>query len=113
MRVRVREDLQEQFVGFYDHARRRPGDVFDVPDEPRRILFPAEKKLTDENRDAKAVYQRIKDKDGKVPQTFSFRWMEPVEDTMPLSHTTSQQALDHKSEMLKAEKAAAVPANVI
>lgn len=106
MRVQVRSDMPEHFVGFFDHIRRRPGDRFAIPDEPRRVLFPAEKTLVDTNADAKAIYNEIKDKEGKVPSAFSFRWMEPSQVAQDRV-TTAQQALDKTSEGIRSEKAAA------
>ena len=110
MRVQVRKDLPEQFIGFYEHKRRRPGDVFSVDDTPRRALFPKETDLVQHNDDAKQVYAIIKDKDGKVPKQFSFHWMEPVAESTREVVTTSQQALDVKSAQIKAEKAGAAAA---
>lgn len=105
MRVQVRTDLPEQFIGFYDYARRRPGDVFTVPDKPSRILFPKEADMVQYNDFAKQVYEQIKDKDGKVPKEFSFHWMAPVAASTPEAITTSQQALDAKAGRIKEEKA--------
>ena len=31
MKVRVQDTGAEHFVGFHDYARRRPGDVFEIP----------------------------------------------------------------------------------
>jgi len=107
MKVIVKESLQEQFIGFFDHIRRRTGDVFVIPDTPRRGLFPAEKKLVDGNDEARAVYEQIKDSDGNVPLQFSFRWMEPVAASKAESTSTAQQSLDRKSEIIKKEKAGA------
>ena len=107
MKVTVKEGTQEHFCGFFDHLRRRPGDVFAIPDEPRRLLFPAEQKAVEFNDQAKESYAAIKDKDGKIPQAFSFRWMEPVGDAAPEVTSTAQQALDRKSNRIKEEKTAA------
>ena len=55
MKVKVREDLVEDFIGFYGVKRRRPGQVFELVDR--------------------------KKKDGstlKAKDQFSERWMEKV-----------------------------------
>jgi hypothetical protein len=109
MKVKVKDSIQENFIGFFNHARRRPGDVFTIPDEPKRELFPAEKKLL-MNEDGKAQIDAVVDKDGKVPQLFSFRWMEPVEPNTSESVSTAQGALTVRTEHIAAEKAAALPA---
>lgn len=35
--VKVKPDLVETFVGFYDNARRRPGDAFELKDVVRKV----------------------------------------------------------------------------
>jgi len=111
MKVKVREDLAEGFTGFFGYDRRRPGDVFTIDDEPRRDLFPGEKKLVEGNAQMKAVYDRVKDKDGKVPSQFSFRWMTPVAEATPERVSTAQQAVTARNETIKAERAAAKAAS--
>lgn len=105
MKVTVKQGLAEQFIGFIDHIRRRPGDVFSIPDTPRRPLFPGEKKLVEQNDEAREAYEQIKDSAGEVPSQFSFRWMEPVSKDSAERTSTSQQALDKKSREIKQEKA--------
>jgi hypothetical protein len=99
--------LPETFIGFINHIRRRPGDVFSISDEPRRPLFKAEKERDITHPDKAAIYAKIKDKDGNIPKDFSFKWMEPVDEATPEKITTSQAALDQRSEMIRQEKAAA------
>lgn len=105
MKVTVKSGIQEQFIGFFNHIRRRPGDVFTIPDQPRRILFAGEQRLVETDAEVKDVYNSIKDRDGKVPSAFSFRWMEPAARGSAERITTSQQALDSRSEIIKLEKA--------
>lgn len=93
-------------TGYTDHLRRREDDVFSIPDQPRRDLFPGEKALVDSGR-GKAIYDRIKDKDGKVPQSFSFRWMEPVAAGAPEKTTSAPQALRKHHDTVIAERAQA------
>lgn len=112
MKVIVNPNLPEHFIGFFEHARRRPGDVFSIPETPRRSLFPAEQKLVEYNDEAKASYATIKDADGKVPQVFSFRWMVPVAAATPERVSTAQQTMDKRSEQIKQEKAGARAASV-
>jgi hypothetical protein len=104
MKVQVREGLADHFIGFIYHARRRPKDVFVLEDEPRRELFPAEKRIV-ATPEGKATYDAIKDKEGKIPQLFSFRWMEPVSVNARESVSTSQQAMDERSKKIKEERA--------
>jgi hypothetical protein len=106
-KVKVKEGLAENFVAFYEHARRRVGDVFTLNNvDKRRDLFPGEKPLVANNDEAKAAYEMIKDADGKVPHDFSFRWMEPVPASVPEKVSTAQQSMDRRSDTIKAEKAA-------
>lgn len=107
MKVEVKTSQQDNFIGFIGHARRRPGDVFNLPDAPRRALFKGEVALVDSNEEAKVAYEQIKDKDGKIPQQFSFRWMSPVGASTPDKLSTSQETLTAKQEQIKSERAAA------
>lgn len=112
MKVRVQDTGAEHFVGFHDYARRRPGDVFEIPNTPRRLPSDSEKKIIESTAKAKADYDQIKDEGGRIPQLYSFRWMEPAPGERE-SVTTSQQALDRKSADIKLEKAASKTADVI
>jgi len=105
MKVKVKQGLADHFIGFFDHARRRPGDVFTVPDTPRRLPSVGEQRMIESDESVRVVFNDIKDKDGKVPQAFSFKWMEPVAMATPERVSTSQQALDARSEEIKQEKA--------
>jgi hypothetical protein len=105
MKVIVKQGLVENFIGFFDHIRRRPGDRFSIPDVPRRALFPGEKRAVDAGGEEADVYNQIKDRDGKIPQGFSFKWMEPAPAGAQDRVSTSQQALDKRSADIKAEKA--------
>lgn len=104
MKVTVKPGIQENFIGFYEHLRRRPGDVFSIRDQPRRALFKGEERIV-ATEEGQRVYDAIKDKDGKIPQDFSFRWMEPVAANTPDKVSTAQQNMDRRSADIKAEKA--------
>jgi len=106
MKVTVKQGQTDNFMGFYGHARRRPGDVFTIPDQPRRLPFPKEQRDIERGGEAAEVYAQIKDDAGKIPADFSFAWMEPVSIKVPESVSTAQQALDRRSEQIKNEKAA-------
>jgi len=106
MKVTVKQGVAENFIGFFDHARRRPGDVFTIPDQPRRLPFPKEQRDIELGGEAAEVFNQIKDKQGKIPQAFSFAWMEPVAINVPEKVSTAQQALDQRSAIIKDEKAA-------
>lgn len=85
--------------------RVRKGDVINIPDAAltkRRELFPGEKKLLDGNERLQATYSRIKDKDGKIPQCFSLRWMEIVDE--PEKFTTAQQRVNADNEAVREQK---------
>lgn len=105
MKVAVKQGVSDHFIGFFDHARRRPGDVFAIPDEPRRELSRAEKQMVENSTDDRDVYNAIKDKEGKVASAFSFRWMEPVAASTPERVSTAQQNMDKRSADIKQEKA--------
>jgi hypothetical protein len=107
MKVTVPETMAEGFIGFFNHLRRRPGDVFVIPDSPRRLPFPGEQKMIEGNDEVRAVFDAVKDSQGKIPSQFSFRWMRPVDAGTPEKTSTSQEALDKKSAQIKQEKAAA------
>lgn len=107
MKVEVKLSQQDNFIGFIGHARRRPGDVFTLPDEPRRALFKAEAALVAGNDEAKEVYEQIKDQNGQIPKQFSFRWMSPVSASTPDKISTAQENVTAKNEATKAERAAA------
>jgi hypothetical protein len=106
MKVAVKAQVQDHFIGYIHHIRRRVGDVFVIDDQPRRLPFPAEQKLIENNDEAKATYDVIKDKDGKIPKLFSFRWMEPVAANSAESYSTAQTSLDRRAEEINQEKAA-------
>jgi len=107
IKVRVKESQQDNFIGFIDHARRRPGDVFPLNDTKRRALFKAEAALVAENEEAKSHYDTIKDADGKIPQEYSFRWMEPVDVNVPEKISTAQEALTARNDTIKQERGSA------
>lgn len=58
--VKVKPDLVETFVGFYDNARRRPGDAFELKDVVRKV-----------NGEDKVI--------AKAESFFSKKWMLKVE----------------------------------
>lgn len=94
MKVRV----QQGMTGFYEHLRRREGDVFSIPDEPRRTVSDKEKQL----------YPAVKEvmrKDGTVPQLYSSRWMEPASSHEPERTTKAQEVINKKHDDLVAERA--------
>lgn len=106
MKVKVSDSVQENFVGFIDHIRRRPGDVFTISDQPRRLPFPKEQRDIERGGEAAAVYKRIKDKEGKIPAAFSFAWMTPVSIEVPERVTTAQTALNEAHDRILSEKMA-------
>jgi len=77
MRVRVKPDLVETFVGFYGNKRRRPGDEFTLVDAVRTV------------NGKEVVIQKAED-------AFSDKWMERVEEEKP-----KKKALPKKSETPK------------
>lgn len=96
-------------MGYFDHARRRPGDVFTIPDEPRRAVRTKDEIESDtvfdpvEGRERKIPKRRfradgpvtvsIADTDGTVPEAFAEQWMEPVDAAVPERVTTGVAAL--------------------
>lgn len=83
-------------AGFIGHIRRHEGDVFSIPDEPRRALT---------ERDPESV-KKLADKSGTVPRAFSWRWMEVVPEKTPEHTTTAQEAINRKHAEITKERAA-------
>lgn len=90
-------------TGFFDHIRRRGddvlgegrGDVFSIPDAPRRKLS---------EKDAReAAFEPFKAKDGTVPSACG-KWMVPVAAREVERVTTGPQALATVQADLKASK---------
>lgn len=98
--------VRATMTGYFDHLRRREGDVFTIPDEPRRDKWPKENQR---------AFDEAKGKDGKVPQAYSTRWMEPVSAAVPEKISTAQEAVNKASADIKAGKQAgkAAPTHVI
>jgi hypothetical protein len=113
-------------TGFFDHKRRRGddtlgegrGDVFTIPDEPRRKVRKVEERkfetfTNDEGEEKKRLTRIMKadthevqaaaDKAGTVPEALG-SWMVPVERATKERTTTAQQALDVRQNDLKAQK---------
>ena len=113
-------------IGYFNHLRRREGDVFNIPDQPRRKVRKSEEVETEEvtdhctgstHRIVKRRFrpdtqevQALADKAGTVPQALG-SWMEPVNGNTPEKTSTAQEALNKRSEELKAEKQASRAGN--
>jgi hypothetical protein len=109
-------------LGFYNHARRREGDVFVIADKPRRKVRKTEERQFEEIEDASTGAMRkilkrrflpdppevhaVADKDGTVPEALG-TWMEPVSAREPEKVSTSQQEIDRKTDEIKATNRAA------
>lgn len=91
--------------GYFDHIRRREGDVFSIPDAPRRKPSPKELQYHGE------AMKLATDKNGEVPQAYSGVWMRPVKENTPERVTTSQKALDRRTEEIRQEKAGTLGAD--
>lgn len=85
-------------LGYYNHVRRYEGDVFSIPDTPRR-------KLTDREKQ-RSELMAVMDKDGTVPAVFG-TWMQRVDDRARESITSAQDALNKTSQEIKAGRQAA------
>lgn len=116
-------------AGFFNHIRRRgddalgegKGDVFNIPDTPRRKVRKNEEQqfdeVTDENTGTtrRILKRRLRpdspefvaaaDKDGTLPVALGL-WMLPVAKGTPEKTTTSPQALAQRTGELKAQKQA-------
>jgi hypothetical protein len=95
MRVQVKDDE----TGYFDHIRRREGDVFTIPDEPRRPLVEIERRVFGDVVDA------VADANGTIPLAFSFKWMTPVRPSTPERITSAPEALKQSHDRVLAEKA--------
>lgn len=109
-------------LGFYDHVRRREGDVFKIADEPRRKVRKVEERQFDEIEEAatgqtrKILKRRFRpdppeviaaaDKDGTVPEALG-SWMEIVDERVPEKVSTAQQEINRKTDEIKGAKQAA------
>lgn len=108
-------------LGFYEHIRRREGDVFTIADEPRRKVRKTEEIETEEVVDSgsgsvrKIAKRRFRpdppqvlalaDKAGTVPVALG-SWMEPVDKRTPERFSTAQQHINKVTDELKADKVA-------
>lgn len=108
-------------IGYFNHIRRREGDVFSIPDTPRRPVRKIETVESEEivdsgtgtvHRIAKRRFRpdapevlALADKAGTVPAALG-SWMEPVSARTPDKTSTAQEALNQKSDEIKAGKVA-------
>lgn len=86
--------VQATQMGYYDHIRRRPGDIFTISGE---VLEEDEKK-----KDANGV-ERVVRKKGEVA-AFSRKWMRRVASNTPERITTVAQSLKQQHDAVQAEK---------
>jgi hypothetical protein len=114
MKVRV----QDGRTGYFKHLRRRSGDVFIIPDEPRRKVRHkdevVEERLLPNGQPGKVIARAddaatlaIADKKGTVPVAWSSRWMEVAEADAPVRVTSAPEALKRHHDTLLAERAGA------
>lgn len=82
LRVRATE------LGFYNHLRRRPGDVF--------TLRPYKTMQVENGKKVEVIVS--------AEHQFSKKWMELVDKSTPEKVSTSQQALDATSAEIKRDK---------
>lgn len=82
-------------MGYYDHARRREGDVF--------TLKPIEGAVKDSDG------RNVKKKFFTAREQFSPNWMEEVKMSTPEKITTAPEALRAQQKILKEEKAGTQP----
>lgn len=76
-------------TGYYDHIRRRPGDVFFIDGAGLEADVVVNGKVTRKKGDVAA---------------FSTKWMEEVEDSTPESHSTANQHLRRQHDELLASR---------
>lgn len=118
MKVRVKEDQ----IGYYEHARRRPGDVFELQNEPRRKVREKDEYVYGEvvktdGEVAKVVKKHLRaddaetlaiaSKDGTIPVLWSSRWMEAVDVKTAEKITTAPEALKEFHDKTVVERAQA------
>jgi len=95
--------------GFFGELRRRQGDVFNIPDTPRRTPSEKEAKMPQ--------CKEAMDKNGTVPESFSSLWMrrapkgtpEKLSVTPPAS-LTGTLSLDEKTRRQLGSPSPATPA---
>jgi len=88
--------------GYFGVIRQRQGDVFLIPDEPRRT--PSAKELN------LAVCKEIVDKKGTVPEAFSSLWMRKAPQGTALQTTGAKVAL--KASLGQIASSARIPGSV-
>lgn len=83
LRVRAKSERPDQlWVGYYDHKRRRNGDVFTLKPLRRMRLVPTGKMVL--GKDGKEIPERkAREILITAEQQFSPRWMEKVEENLP------------------------------
>lgn len=92
-------------TGYHDHMRRREGDVFSIPDAPRRKPSPKEMQYLGEGM------KPAMDKDGTIPQVYSAKWMRPVSANTPERKSTAQLAINKRHDEIRSGNAATGPMN--
>lgn len=107
MRVQVVEGI----TGYFNHRRRREGDVFVIPDQPRRKLAKSEIEGV-HGQAFKAAMSPILDGEGKptgeydIPRLYSARWMRVVPSETPTRTTGATAALKQKHDEILSERVA-------
>ena len=110
-------------MGYIDLIRRREGDVFTIPDEPRRKLrdkpeLEEEEVINGRTGEVRKIVKRryaadgplmhsIADAAGTVPVAFSATWMTPVDIATPEKITTGAEHLKKHHDEVLASKAPA------
>lgn len=89
-------------IGYYDHVRRRIGDVFDLKARPGLVdepILDPETEEPKEDRDGRILTRRVK---RLIPaeMQFSDRWMERVDPATPKKTTTSGEVIKARHDEL-------------
>ena len=95
-------------TGYFGHMRRRDGDVFSIPDEPRRKVRTKDEVSADGHRRYRADSPEVialADKNGTIPAAFSGKWMVPVSDRAPERTTSAPEALRKHHDSVLADRA--------
>jgi hypothetical protein len=82
-------------TGYYDHKRRRQGDVFDlIPIEGHKLEITR-------NAEGRRVSEKLVKHKFTPQEQFSEKWIEKVDKQTPLKVSTAQKALNAVQQDLK------------
>lgn len=103
-KVRKRVFVRATQTGYYNHARRRPGDVFELVEREIGVIDPKTGRPVMEKREGK---REPKMRISPIEEQFSENWMEYVDDpgARETHPTGAQDAINRQNNELMLENA--------